>query len=138
MVIDSADQSVDGANTKWDKSGEGESMDCGGKPLPSLMSSPSLSAQSTVTTKPSEEVWVENKTADARVYYYNARTRESSWTKPVATAGVKVITQDDVERMAAVNNKLQQAANGAKPKDPAALMVNQLFHYTFSNNLQQN
>lgn len=118
MVIDSMDQSVDTVNKC-----EGELMECGKQTsLPSLMST-SLSAPSTVTAKPSEEVWVENKTADARVYYYNARTRESSWTKPIATAGVKVITQDDVERMAAVNNKLQQAANGAKPKDPASLMV---------------
>jgi hypothetical protein len=64
-------------------------------------------------TKPAEEVWVENKTSDNRTYYYNARTRESSWTKPTATANVKVITQEDVERMAAVNNQLQFAANSA-------------------------
>ncbi len=115
MVIDSMDQSADNANKLEKLTSEGESMDFG-KPT-------GLSGSSTVTSKPSEEVWVENKTADARVYYYNARTRESSWTKPVATAGVKIITQDDVERMAAVNNKLQQAANGAKPKDPATLIV---------------
>jgi hypothetical protein len=65
--------------------------------------------------KTAEEVWVENKTADQRVYYYNARTRESSWTRP-SNANVKIITQDEVERMAAVNNKLQQvvAANSSK------------------------
>ena len=60
-------------------------------------------------TKPIEEVWVENKSGDGRVYYYNARTRESSWTKPVGP-NVKIITQDDVERMASLNNQLQQAA----------------------------
>ena len=60
-------------------------------------------------TKPTEEVWVENKTSDGRLYFYNARTRESSWTKP-SGSNVKVITQDDVERMASLNNQLQQAA----------------------------
>ena len=67
--------------------------------------------------KPAEEVWVENKAADQRVYYYNARTRESSWVKPTASANVKVITQEEVERMAAVNNQLQQvAANNSTDK----------------------
>lgn len=55
-----------------------------------------------------EEVWVENKTADNKVYYYNARTRESSWVKPTASANVKVITQEEVERMASVTNQLSK------------------------------
>lgn len=63
--------------------------------------------------KPNEEVWVENKTSDNRVYYYNARTRESSWTKPAAGPNVRIITQDEVERMAAVNNQLQQATGNS-------------------------
>ena len=50
------------------------------------------------------EVWVETKTAEGKVYYYNARTRESAWSKP---DNCKIITQDEVERMAQ-----QQAANG--------------------------
>ncbi|KAK9369115.1 hypothetical protein V1509DRAFT_621173 [Lipomyces kononenkoae] len=29
-------------------------------------------------------IWQEHKTPDGRVYYYNAETRESSWTKPEA------------------------------------------------------
>lgn len=67
--------------------------------------------------KPNEEVWVENKTSDNRVYYYNARTRESAWTKPVTGPNVRVITQEEVERMAAVNNQLQQVAqSSAEPK----------------------
>ncbi len=74
--------------------------------------------------KSSEEVWVENKTTDNRTYYYNARTRESSWTKPTTNANVRVITQEDVERMAAVNNQLQNAAASAtKPKETSVLSV---------------
>lgn len=52
--------------------------------------------------KTSEEVWVENRASDGRVYYYNARTRESSWTKPVAGPNVRVVGQEEVERMASM------------------------------------
>jgi len=92
--------------------------------LPSLMQT-NVSGTSSLTggaPKSSEEVWVENKTTDNRTYYYNARTRESSWTKPTTNANVRVITQEDVERMAAVNNQLQNAAASAtKPKETSVL-----------------
>ncbi|KAG1924692.1 transcription elongation regulator 1-like isoform X2 [Pimephales promelas] len=52
-----------------------------------------------------EEIWVENKSPDGKVYYYNARTRESSWTKP---EGVKVIQQAELGPM-----MLSQAAAAA-------------------------
>ena len=43
-----------------------------------------------------------------QTYYYNARTRESAWTKP---EGVKIITQTEVEQMAA-----QQAQQQSQPQ----------------------
>lgn len=45
------------------------------------------------------EIWVETKTAEGKPYYYNARTRETTWTKPEG-ANIKVISQDQVEAMA--------------------------------------
>ncbi|PVD29410.1 hypothetical protein C0Q70_08661 [Pomacea canaliculata] len=46
---------------------------------------------------PNQELWVETKTAEGKVYYYHARTREASWTKP---ENCKIITQEEVEAMA--------------------------------------
>ena len=40
------------------------------------------------------------------MYFYNAKTRESAWTKP---DNVKIITQAEVEQMAAQAGGLQQA-----------------------------
>ncbi|XP_061595535.1 transcription elongation regulator 1 isoform X2 [Cololabis saira] len=42
---------------------------------------------------PTEEIWVENKTPEGKAYYYNARTRESSWSKP---EGLKIIQQSEL------------------------------------------
>uniref|UniRef100_V5GT16 Transcription elongation regulator 1-like protein n=1 Tax=Anoplophora glabripennis TaxID=217634 RepID=V5GT16_ANOGL len=53
---------------------------------------------------PNSEIWVETKTAEGKSYFYNARTRETTWTKPEGP-NVKVISQDQVEAMA-------QAATG--------------------------
>lgn len=136
MVIDSSDQNMlpqsDNAPddmkraNRWDRmknnqAGSEDQVKPASAGLPSLMSGTFTAGagQPQSGAQPNkEEVWVENKTADNRTYYYNARTRESSWTKPEATVGVKVITQEDVERMARVNNQLQQAAiHASKPKN---------------------
>ncbi|KAE8741466.1 hypothetical protein FOCC_FOCC013010 [Frankliniella occidentalis] len=47
----------------------------------------------------SGEVWVETKAGDGKVYYYNARTRDTTWTKPDGP-DVKILTQEQVESLA--------------------------------------
>lgn len=52
----------------------------------------------TPALNPNEEIWVENKTPEGKAYFYNARTRESSWTKP---EGVKIIQQSELNPLLA-------------------------------------
>uniref|UniRef100_A0A8C5M177 Transcription elongation regulator 1 n=1 Tax=Leptobrachium leishanense TaxID=445787 RepID=A0A8C5M177_9ANUR len=69
------------------------------------------------TLPPNEEIWVENKTPDGKVYYYNARTRESAWSKP---DGVKVIQQSELTPLMAAQAQAQvQAAQAAQAQAQA-------------------
>ncbi|XP_042304333.1 transcription elongation regulator 1 isoform X6 [Sceloporus undulatus] len=82
-------------------------------PPPGMMFPPGMppvSAPGTPTMPPTEEIWVENKTPDGKVYYYNARTRESAWTKP---DGVKVIQQSELTPILAAQAQAQAQAVGA-------------------------
>lgn len=54
---------------------------------------PPVPASGNPALNPTEEIWVENKTPEGKAYYYNARTRESSWSKP---DGVKIIQQSEL------------------------------------------
>ncbi|KAM4726402.1 transcription elongation regulator 1 isoform 4-T4 [Anableps anableps] len=54
---------------------------------------PPVPASGNPALNPAEEIWVENKTSEGKTYYYNARTRESSWSKP---EGVKIIQQSEL------------------------------------------
>lgn len=44
----------------------------------------------------STEIWVETKTGEGKSYYYNAKTRDTTWTKPEGD-NVKVISQEQVQ-----------------------------------------
>ncbi|XP_059398737.1 transcription elongation regulator 1-like [Carassius carassius] len=72
---------------------------------PGMPPSPGTGSVSSLT---SEEIWVENTTPEGKVYYYNARTRESAWTKP---EGVKIIQQSEL-------NPLKAAQSGGAAAAP--------------------
>ncbi|XP_039762270.1 transcription elongation regulator 1 isoform X6 [Pararge aegeria] len=54
-------------------------------------------------TIPAPEVWVETKSDAGQSYYYHSRTRETTWTRPQESPSCKVITQSDMESMAAAS-----------------------------------
>ncbi|KAL7989204.1 hypothetical protein Chor_011870 [Crotalus horridus] len=87
-------------------------------PPPGMMFPPGMppvSAPGTPTMPPNEEIWVENKTPDGKVYYYNARTRESAWTKP---DGVKVIQQSELTPILAAQAQAQAQAQAVGASTP--------------------
>ncbi|KAL1508885.1 hypothetical protein ABEB36_003707 [Hypothenemus hampei] len=72
------------------------------------------------------EIWVETKTAEGKAYYYNARTRETTWTKPEGP-NIKVISQDQVEAMAQASNTnihLQNTSTAAQAALAQASITN--------------
>ncbi|XP_055310123.1 transcription elongation regulator 1 isoform X2 [Sitodiplosis mosellana] len=53
------------------------------------------------------ELWVETKTDEGKSYYYNAITRETTWTRPEGHS-VKIMGQNEVEAMQAAKIQQQQ------------------------------
>ncbi|XP_017786660.1 PREDICTED: transcription elongation regulator 1 isoform X2 [Nicrophorus vespilloides] len=69
------------------------------------------------------EIWVETKSAEGKAYYYNARTRETTWTKPEGP-NVKVILQDQVEAMAQAATTGQMAPGTTTAAQAALAQAN--------------
>uniref|UniRef100_A0A8C1W2R1 Transcription elongation regulator 1 n=1 Tax=Cyprinus carpio TaxID=7962 RepID=A0A8C1W2R1_CYPCA len=96
---------------------------------PGMPPSPGTGAVSSLT---SDEIWVENTTPEGKVYYYNARTRESAWTKP---EGVKIIQQSELNPLmaaqsggaaAAPNTAASTAASSATTVVPDPVSIQSL------------
>lgn len=75
-------------------------MQSGSGPFNSQQQQPPSSGQSTAqdmdtSASSNEEVWVETKSADGKSYYYHAKSRETTWTKPEGP-NIKVLSQQQV------------------------------------------
>lgn len=60
------------------------------------------------------DLWVETKTDEGKSYYYNAITRETTWTRPEGSF-VKIMGQSEVEAMQAAKNQQQQQTQAQPP-----------------------
>ncbi|KAK2873066.1 hypothetical protein QQF64_017195 [Cirrhinus molitorella] len=78
---------------------------------------PPSSGTGAVSSLTSDEIWVENTTPEGKVYYYNARTRESAWTKP---EGVKIIQQLELNPLMAAQSGGAAAAPNSAGSTPAS------------------
>lgn len=63
-----------------------------------------------MSASPPEKQLFDGGALELQVYFYNARTRESAWTKP---DGVKVIQQSELTPMLAAQAQAQAQAVGA-------------------------
>lgn len=66
------------------------------------------------------ELWVETKSDDGKFYFYNACTRETTWTKPEGP-NVKIISQSEIEAM----NQNQMMLGPNHMVEPQQTMPNQ-------------
>jgi len=67
-----------------------------GGPPNMMMQQPNAGEVNPMDTILSGEVWVETKDGNGKPYYYNARTRETTWTKP--EGNLRVLTQEQVRK----------------------------------------
>ena len=65
---------------------------------------------STMIQNDHAEIWIETKSENGKCYYYNAKTRETSWNKP---DNAKIFTQEQFLQNAFSNHN----TNGIKPEN---------------------
>lgn len=63
---------------------------------------------SMTVTEGGEETWIETQSDNGKCYYYNAKTRETTWTKPVSAL---VLTQEQFLQKVLANQNRAIAAN---------------------------
>lgn len=85
-------------------------------PPPGMIFPPGMPPAPGAANLTSDEIWVENNTTEGKIYYYNARTRESAWTKP---EGVKIIQQSELNPLIAA----QSGGAAAAPNSGASANV---------------
>ena len=106
----------------WDQGGEGGEQ---GYPEeePGMGQGPPEGAEEKQEDMPdlSGEVWVETAAEGGKVYYYNAATRATQWTKPEGP-DVKILSQGEVEKlqkkMGETGDKEQGKQEGAEGQGP--------------------
>ena len=84
----------------WDQGGEGGEQsfpdeEAGGAPA---QAEGGEEKQEDIGIDLSGEVWVETAAEGGKVYYYNAATRATQWTKPEGP-DVKILSQGEVEKL---------------------------------------
>jgi len=72
-------------------------------------------SESSATPIDLNSLWVESKNADGRIYFYNAKTRQSTWTKP---EGQRVMTQNELDEFLSEQNETSTNENDDKPDPP--------------------
>jgi len=55
------------------------------------------------------DTWIETKTENGKCYYYNAKSRETTWTKP---ENARIFTQEQFLQHAFTNNNKNVGSNG--------------------------
>lgn len=70
--------------------------------------------KTTPAIDPAAEIWVETRTKEGKLYFFNAKTRASAWTRPTGE-GVQVLSQEQVQQLAKTKAAAAAAAAASTP-----------------------